>query len=412
MKKTLLLLTTLILLSATTTANATDSLRKYLALHGKEYKPESVLLERFKNSWSKLQNATGPLVIDGDVLGYWQGYDSTKIDGESKEGRDYGAVKARLRLNWNPIENGKLFVQMQGGYSDTGSNPSSRGLVASPLNAQTSRTTAGGQISVSDVLYTQHYADDKIYISLGWTDPESFIDENRFAGNGRTQFINTIFNNEPIFDSIDEALPIIAAGFSPDETFKFTVLTQSTRRAGRPEDEQKKGFQDMTDDPFLGGQLTFSPKFGNLQGNYRFFGWTNTYQQARLDGSGESSNWGIAFNMDQDLTEDFGIFARLGRGNSVVSNITWSWSLGTHWEGPIPGRDEDIWGVAAGGVQGNELTENRDMEFHYETYYQVKLTDNFSIVPDVSYVTNSNANSNNDDILFGMLKFVFNFSTP
>ncbi len=410
MKKILILLVTLTLLS--TTANASDSLRKRLALHGQEYKPKSVLLESFQKSWAEFQNATGPLTIDGDILGYLQGYGNTKVDGETKEGRSYGAVKARLRLNWNPIENGKLFVQMQGGYSDTGSNPSSRGLVASPLNAQASRTTAGGQMSISDVLYTHHFADDQIYVTLGWTDPESFIDENRFAGNGRTQFINTIFNNEPIFDSIDEALPIVAAGFSPSEIFKFTVLAQSTRRSGLPEEQQKKGFEDMTDDPLIGGQLTFSPKFGKLQGNYRFFGWTNTYGQERLDGNGESSNWGIAFNMDQDLTEDFGIFARLGRGNGAVSNISWSWSLGTHWSGPIPGRDEDVWGVAAGGVQGNQHTANKDMEHHYETYYQIKLTENFSVVPDLTYVTNANANVKNDDILFGMLKFFFTFSTP
>ncbi len=116
--------------------------------------------------------------------------------------------------------------------------------------------------------------------------------------------------------------------------------------------------------------------------------------------------------MDQDITENFGIFARLGKGNGAINDISWTWSTGTHWQGPIPGREQDVWGVAAGGVQGNKHTDNKDMEFHYETYYQVKLTDNFSIVPDLTYVNNSNANSDNDDIMFGMLKFFFTFSTP
>lgn len=411
MKRLILLLTALILTTAAT-AHAADSLRDHLGLHGDSRENGSVLLQEFREDWAKVQNSTGPLTIAGDVLTYWQGYGNTKIDGETKEGRNYGAVKARLRLNWKPVEDGVFFMQMQGGYSDTGSNPSSRNMVATPLNSQSSRTTAGGQTSISDLLYTQHFADNRGYISLGWTDPESYMDDNRFACNGRTQFINTIFNNEPIFDNVDEALPIIATGFQPVEELKFTFLAQASRHSALPREQQKEAFEDMTDDPFFGGQLTYSPKMGDLQGNYRIFGWTNTYDQERLDGEGGSANWGVAFNMDQDITKNFGIFARLGKGNSAVNSITWSWSAGTHWQGPLPERDEDVWGVAAGGVQGNKHTNNNDMEYHYETYYQIKLTDNFSIVPDLSYVTNSNANSNNDDILFGMLKFFFTFSTP
>ncbi|WP_421903470.1 carbohydrate porin [Maridesulfovibrio sp.] len=411
MKKTLFLII-LLVLCCTTNGLCRDSLRKTLNLHGQEEEHQSVLLKDFQDAWDEMQNATGPLTIEGDVLGYLQAYGSSKIDGETQSGNEYGAFKARVRLHWAPIEDGKFFFQVQGGVSDIHSNPSSREMVLSPLNSQASRTSPGGEASISDVLYTQHFADKKMFVTLGWTDPESFIDENRFAGNGRTQFINTIFNNEPIFDGIDANLPIIAVGFNPEEQFKLTMLAQSSTYAGRPDDERKGDFEDIADSPLIGGQLTYSPSFGKLKGNYRIFGWTNTYGQPRIDGSEESINWGIAFNMDQDLTENFGIFARLGKGNGAVNDITWSWSTGTHWQGPIPGREQDVWGVAAGGVQGNKHTNNKDMEFHYETYYQVKLTDNFSIVPDLTYVNNSNGNSNNDDILFGMLKFFFTFSTP
>ncbi|TIH13732.1 hypothetical protein D0S45_14040 [Marinifilum sp. JC120] len=411
MKKTLLLIIILVLCCATS-GLCRDSLRSTLNLHGQPGKHQSVLLDEFRQAWDEVQNTTGPLTIEGDVLGYMQAYGSTKIDGETQNGHEYGAFKARVRLHWEPIEDGKFLFQVQGGVSDKHSNPSSRGLVLSPLNSQASRTSPGGEASISDVLYTQHFADKKMFVSLGWTDPESFMDENRFAGNGRIQFVNSMFNNEPIFDAIDTNLPIVAVGFNPEEQFKFTMLAQASTYAGRPGDQRKGDFEDMADSPLIGGQLTYSPSFGKLKGNYRIFGWTNTYDQPRIDGSEESTNWGIAFNMDQDITEDFGIFARLGKGNGAVNNITWTWSAGTHWQGPIPGRDEDVWGVAAGGVQGNKHTANKDMEFHYETYYQVKLTDNFSIVPDLTYVNNSNANSNNDDILFGMLKFFFTFSTP
>ncbi|MBI9111717.1 carbohydrate porin [Maridesulfovibrio ferrireducens] len=402
----------LILTPGTCLAYTSNNLHKQLDLYGRADDREIGFMNQFRESWAEVQNATGPLVIDGDVLGYWQGYADSKIAGDKKEGRDYGGFKARLRLNWKPVENGQLFIQLQGGQADTGSNPSSRGMVATPLNSLASRTTAGGQASISDVLYTHHFAKDKFFVTLGWSEPESFLDANRFAGNGRTQFTNTIFNNEPIFDLVDENHPIIAVGYSPVEKFKFTFLAQSISRSALPRDQQKQGFDNLLDDPFLGGQLTYSPSFGNLPGNYRLFGWTNTYKQTRLDGNGDSANWGFAFNMDQNLTKDFGIFARVGKGNSAVNNITWSWSLGTNWQACIPGRDEDVWGVAAGGVQGNKHTANSDMEFHYETFYQIKISNNFSIVPDLTYVSNSLATNGNDDIVFGMLKFFFSFSTP
>ena len=411
MKKVLPLIFLLILCCATD-GLCRDSLRSTLNLHGQEHNRKSVLLQEFREAWAEVQNATGPLTIEGDVLGYIQAYGSSKIDGENQDGNEYGAFKARIRLHWEPIEDGKFLFQVQGGVSDKHSNPSSRGMVISPLNSQASRTSPGGEASISDVLYTQHFADKRMFVSIGWTDPESFMDGNRFAGNGRTQFVNSMFNNEPIFDSIDSNLPIIASGISPVDEFTFTVLAQATTYAGRPDNERKGDFEDIADSPLIGGQLTYSPSFGKLKGNYRIFGWTNTYDQPRIDDSEDSVNWGIAFNMDQDITENFGIFARLGKGNSAVNDISWTWSAGTSWLGPIPGRDEDVWGVAAGGAQGNKHSDNSDMEYHYETYYQVKLADNFSIVPDLTYVTNSNADRNNDDIVFGMLKFFFTFSTP
>ncbi|WP_321401627.1 carbohydrate porin [Maridesulfovibrio sp.] len=411
MKKSLSLII-LFVLCCTTNGICSDSLRSTLNLHGQEAGHQSVLLQEFREAWNEVQNSTGPLTIEGDVLGYIQSYGSTKIDGETKDSNTYGAYKARVRLHWEPIKDGKFFFQVQGGASDVNSNPSRRGLVLSSLNSQASRTSPGGKASISDVLYTQHFADKKMFVSLGYTDPESFMDENRFAGNGRIQFVNSMFNNEPIFDGIDSNLPIIAAGFNPQKEFKLTVLAQSTTYAGCPANERKDEFEDMADSPLIGGQLTYSPSFGNLKGNYRIFGWTNTYDQPGINAGDESINWGVAFNMDQDITENFGIFARLGKGNGAINSISWTWSAGTHWQGPIPSREQDVWGVAAGGVQGNRHTANKDMEYHYETYYQAKLTDNFSIVPDLTYVTNSNANSNNDDIVFGMLKFFFTFSTP
>lgn len=132
MKKTLFLIILLVLCGANNGV-CRDSLRSTLNLHGQQDEEQSDLLKEFRDAWTEVQNVTGPLTIEGDVLGYAQSYGSAKIDDDTKNGNSYGAYKGRIRLHWSPIKDGEFFFQVQGGASDLYSNPSRRGMVVSPL---------------------------------------------------------------------------------------------------------------------------------------------------------------------------------------------------------------------------------------------------------------------------------------
>ncbi len=61
--------------------------------------------------------------------------------------------------------------------------------------------------------------------------------------------------------------------------------------------------------PFLGSQLTMSPKFGELEGNYRFYGWWAGYNHAKLDSDRNAhrsaeKGYGAGLSADQQLSRD------------------------------------------------------------------------------------------------------------
>ncbi len=156
------------------------------------------------------------------------------------------SIKARVRLHWEPIEDGNSFSISGGVFRQTQQPFKPRnGSLTPELSGIPDQPRRAG-IHFRCALHPAPCR-QKMFVSLGWTDPESFMDENRFAGNGRIQFVNSMFNNEPIFDGIDTNLPIVAVGFNPDEQFKFTMLAQASTYAGRPGDQRKGDFEDIAD---------------------------------------------------------------------------------------------------------------------------------------------------------------------
>jgi hypothetical protein len=49
------------------------------------------------------------------------------------------------------------------------------------------------------------------------------------------------------------------------------------------ENTSKSKYDNVFSTPFVGGQLTFSPKFGELEGNYRLYGWYAGYDHSKLE---------------------------------------------------------------------------------------------------------------------------------
>jgi carbohydrate-selective porin OprB len=161
--------------------------------------------------------------------------------------------------------------------------------------------------------------------------------------------------------------------------------------------------------------LTFSPKFGELEGNYRLYGWQAGYDHAKLDSGrnpidGEKAKgWGMGVSVDQQLSEMIGVFGRFGWNNEDVYVVKWEASGGVDLKGLIPGREEDTIGIGVAGLVPDSRFTEDDPEYHLEVYYRIAVTENLAFTPDIQYVWNPGGDSDNDGIFAGMVRAEFNF---
>ena len=165
--------------------------------------------------------------------------------------------------------------------------------------------------------YTHHFFDEKLSITGGKAEQLGFLDDNAFANDEGKQFIGKPFVNNSVLDSENEYTPLIGVKFQPAELVSLSLVGASTSRPyveGSPlADSSKSKYDNVFSTPFLGGQVTFSPKFGELEGNYRFYGWYAGYDHAKLDADrnfidGEKDKgWGLGISADQQVTETIGL---------------------------------------------------------------------------------------------------------
>jgi carbohydrate-selective porin OprB len=199
----------------------------------------------------------------------------------------------------------------------------------------------------------------------------------------------------------------------------LSVLGTSTSRPyveGTPlAGTSKNKYDNVFSTPFLGSQLTLSPKFGELEGNYRFYGWHAGYNHSKLDSdrnpiSGQKDKgWGIGVSADQQVTGMVGLFGRLGYNNKDVYVTTWEASGGLNLKGLIPGRAADNLGLGFAALIPDSRYNQNDPEYHLELYYRIAVTEHLAFSPELQYVWNPGGDSNNDGIFAGMLRAEFSF---
>jgi carbohydrate-selective porin OprB len=205
----------------------------------------------------------------------------------------------------------------------------------------------------------------------------------------------------------------------PLELLSLSLVGASTSRPyaeGTPlADNSKSKYENVFSTPFLGSQLTVSPEFGELEGNYRLYGWHAGYNHSRLDADRnfiagrKDKGWGLGVSADQQVTEMVGVFGRFGWNNEEVYVVKWEASGGVNLKGLIPSREEDEIGLGFAGLVPDSRFAQDDPEYHLELYYRIVVTENLAFTPDIQYVWNPGGDSDNDGVFAGMIRGEFSF---
>jgi hypothetical protein len=376
-----------------------------------------------------LEGRFGTLEIHGGAILYYQDSRTDELDGAKANSPSGAGITADLELTWKPalplVENGHFYARIhagEGAGADRAGQPNNPvNVLLADLNTIADDNSGGNDNSLNlvEANYTHEFFDKTLNLTAGKAKSLLFLDGNAFANNEKKQFVGKPFVNNSVLDSESEYTPLLGAEFKPTEMFAFSVVGTSTSRPyaqGTPlANTSKSKYDNVFSTPFLGSQLTFSPKFGELEGNYRLYGWYAGYNHSKLDSDRnpidgkQGKGWGIGISADQQVTPMIGLFGRFAWNNDDVYVVGWEVSGGVNLKGLIPGRSGDNLGVGfAALTPGDRYTQN-DPEYHLEVYYRIAVTENLAFSPDIQYVWNPAGDSSNDGIFAGMLRAEFSF---
>lgn len=308
-----------------------------------------------------------------------------------------------------------------------------------------------GKTTLSEFYLTQALSEQFVLL-LGKIDGTSLLDQNAFASNHRTQFMNTGLRVNPVlFYTVPYTtmgalavwfptkwLQISTAVADNDPDGAVTKTGFNTAFHGRdwytigqefdltikPFDKtghQRLGwFWTSRDFPELGGdgRIQFPRVIGpRLIARQLLPRWLrvvrlgrNVYSLTDLETSADT--WGLFYNFDQYLfteTDDpgqgVGVFGRFGYGGEP-NIFEQFYSLGVSGKGSIPDRDRDTWGVGYYHVNINDDTLpglDIQSEQGVEAYYNIEITPWFHITPDLQVIVDAGGSSRHDvAVVYGL----------
>ncbi|MEW5733952.1 MAG: carbohydrate porin [Thermodesulfobacteriota bacterium] len=346
--------------------------------------------------------------VGGESAFYIQGSSSANINGRRFGADNIGGISAALNLSVEVAEQGCAKVQLK--YMDNGTLEPDSELLAS-ANEINAGPDNRNQVLVKKAYYTQEFFSGRFFLAAGKADPETWMDGNAYAGDQYVQFIGQALVDNPVFDLEDENGPALAAGVRLADEWSLAVVGVSTSHPWPGARSTKSEWEDVLSGPFVGAQVTFSPKQGDLAGNYRLYAWSASYDHANLDPAkpGFSPGWGLGISLDQEIFRNGGAFVRAGYQNEEVYACPWFVSGGLSFTGLFPGRENDIWALGAAWLSHNGSLPDRDAETHLETYYRVIFNQHISLSPDVQYILNPGQDPNAGDLWVWMLRLELAF---
>jgi high affinity Mn2+ porin len=414
-----------------------DALEQKVKQYEKKQKALAQETEELKESKSKLeslQEALGNINISADATFVGQG--TINNDDNNNTEHDEGDVQDAtfsydLEIEAQIWKHGMAYFLIEGGNGD--------GIDEEVPTISGFNDDAPGDTSaeVTEAWYEQEVPLGKagsLTFTIGKVDLTNYFDASEVANDETSQFLSSGFvNNLAVEWPNDNGLGARVT-WSPLEWLDIS--------AGMAEADGD--WEDIFDNTFGIFEVDLKPKLLGYPGNYRFYVWFNDKEHLDVSdledvGKGKKSwsdvdndrdNYGVGFSFDQRIHRGITLFARGGimNGDVVAGSISdeeldtapirGAYSLGFQIEGLYWGRENDVFGVAFGGVVVNDDAQklyktdafygdyyddpedvNMENEYHLETYYKLSFFDGkLEFSPDLQVVWNPNGNRDADTV--------------
>jgi porin len=324
------------------------------------------------------------LRIEGTLTGVFQygNFDSEEIE---DTGRGSGVLD--LGVNFHPTDKDEfqLTLSYAAGNALNTIAPFSLVPYSDDLEDDLKDINGRNRDYLLEAWYKHTFAFSKD-VSLGITggiiDATAYIDDNNFANDEISQFMNEIFVNKKTgnFPSYD------LGGVAELDISNFSArgLFMSTKN----EEDREYNYYAL--------QLGYKIDTSLGEGNYRIYGFTSNDKFLNWDGTDEENLQGLGISVDQKLGEIFGIFARAGwQDDGIVIDHDKAYSGGLNINGKLWGRKDDEIGLGYAYLNGADKAEI-DNTNAIELYTKFKISDFSDITFDIQYV-NDNMKQEEDD---------------
>ena len=245
--------------------------------------------------------------------------------------------------------------------------------LANPINDFTSESNSFDQLS-----YTQTMFDNKLSVTIGQF-PLYDFDGTQYDSNQQTNFINYALSQ-----NASETYPIAGLGayiqFNPNSEWSFAGGLQNARNISA-ETLSGRGLGDHRFTTFA--SISYTPTINGQSGQYSAM----VYNQPSVETQPQNTvGWSV--NMSQNLTENWGVFMRANAATGDSMPISQSYVIGGVYNNPLNRNPLDQIGFA---VAYNKVSKGyfdsavpmRNFETVIETYWNIGITQFFTISPDI-----------------------------
>ncbi|MDR3092591.1 MAG: carbohydrate porin, partial [Endomicrobium sp.] len=248
----------------------------------------------------------------------------------------------------------------------------------------------------------------KLTINFGKLSLGSHFAGNNYANDEASQFVTGSFTTDKAIIDAPSQTIALALNYAATDSFDI-AYAYFTKNTG---DFDRNGFN----------ILQFTCK-SSKNGNYRLYGWLNNnkkYSNYKIPNK-KSGTWGLGISIDQAITEEIGVFARIGYNRIKKSEdefrdniFSLLWNTGIQVKGSIWSRANDVVGLAVGQIYDSkglktEKISYKDAETQIELYYKFALNNHIAISPIVQYFINPNAEKSSNNIFVYGIRTSFAF---
>lgn len=379
------------------------------------------LQKEFRSALDDLQQRIDNLEARNSELQAHQFSTTTKLHGEAiialTDGTDANKTvvsRSRLTLSTSFNQQDVLVTQLEAG-NNGGDAISLAQQEEENLLGTTGFIANGGGLDYVEVdsdlrLRRLHYTfrpSQDVAVTVGAKMlPRDFIDHNKYANNEAVDFSSSFFLNNPLIvqNQIDRNGGAGAAVQWNPGNGQFTVRSlYIAADADQPDFTSTQGglfgdrYQASVEVEYLpSDQLALRLQYTNALIN-------NTHINA------------FGVNAEYSLNRNAGIFGRFGFGNYNGYNTAINEDLDLHpvtWAVGVGFRNLLLPGTVAGIAIGQPFVSEdlgNATQTNFEAFYNLQLSDNLSITPTFSLVTNADNDSSNGTIWQTTLRSVFSF---